>query len=183
MRRWLIMDFTFMILFIVLDIGYNQESLYQDFRAREIKSLSEEQIDGYLEGWGMGMALPAELNNYPGPKHVLELSDSLRINSDQEKQIQAIFNEMHGEAVKLGKSIVEKEKSLDQLFASGEITDNSLASLISEICDLNGKLRFTHLSAHLKTVAVLDSNQIAKYNQQRGYGKNSMHHHKHQDNK
>jgi len=157
--------------------GWAQESTYVGLETREIKALSQEQIEGYIEGRGMGMALPAELNNYPGPKHVLELRDSLNINAMQEEQIQRIFNEMHEKAVKLGKSIVEKEKELDKLFASGEITDNSLASLISEISDLNGRLRFTHLNAHLRMVQVLDSAQIEKYDQLRGYGNNSMHHH------
>ena len=179
MRGWFMMVLMIVFIIFVLNIGFPQKSPYRGLETREIKSLSEEQIEGYLEGWGMGMGLSAELNSYPGPKHVLELKDSLKINAQQEEQIQAIFNEMHGGAVKLGKSIVKKEKELDQLFASGEITNNSLASLISEISDLNGKLRFTHLTAHLETVAILDSNQIEKYNQLRGYGENSMpHHHK-----
>lgn len=163
--------------FPIFSIGLAQESPYRGFERREIKSLSQEQVQGYLEGEGMGMALAAELNSYPGPKHVLDLRDSLKINAEQVEQIQAIFDEMHEAAVKLGKSVVEKEKELDGLFVSGKITDNSLASLISEIGDLNGKLRFTHLYAHLRTVAVLDSAQIEKYNRQRGYGKEFMHHH------
>lgn len=177
MRRWYIIDFTIIIIFFILEVGITQESPYTNFKERKIKSLSEEQIEGYREGQGMGMGLPAELNNYPGPKHVLELKGSLKISAEQEKQIQAIFNEMHEEAINLGKSIVEKENELNQLFATGKITDNSLASLISEISDLNGKLRFTHLNAHLKTVVVLDSTQVEKYNQKRGYRENSMHYH------
>lgn len=173
---------TFSIVEILISVllacsGWAQHSTYAGLETRELKTLSEEQIEGYLHGQGMGMALPAELNSYPGPKHVLELSDSLKISDEQEKQIQAIFDEMHEEAVKLGKSIVEREDRLDQLFESREITDNSLASLISEISDLRGKLRFTHLNAHIKTVAVLDSAQIEKYNRLRGYGSNMMHHH------
>ena len=169
---------------ILLFIGnscFAQKSSYVGMEDREIKALSGEQIKGYLAGHGMGMALPAELNNYPGPKHVLEFSDSLKISDQQKKRIQTIFDEMHEESVKLGKSVVEKEKELDQLFATGRITDNSLASMISEICDLNGKLRFAHLSAHLKTVKVLDPSQIEKYNQLRGYGEDSMQH-QHQHN-
>lgn len=155
-----------------------QQSPYQDFQDRDIKSLSQEQIEGYLDGRGMGMALAAELNNYPGPKHVLELSDSLNLNADQKKQVEAIFNAMHKQAAELGKSIVEKEKELDKLFVSGKITDNSLASLITEIGDLNGKLRFAHLRAHLKTVEILNPAQIKKYNQLRGYQVHNMHNHR-----
>jgi hypothetical protein len=159
-----------------LSTAIAQQSPYQDFKERDINSLSQDQIEGYLEGRGMGMALPAELNNYPGPKHVLELSDSLKIDAEQERRIRQIYEEMREEAVELGKSIVEKEKELDQSFASGEITTSSLASRVSEISELKGKLRFTHLRAHLGMVEVLKSDQIERYNQLRGYGKESLHH-------
>lgn len=180
MYRLFIITLTILTIFLVINIANAQVSPYRGFERREIKSLSQEQVQGYLEGEGMEMALAAELNNYPGPKHCLELKDSLKVTPEQEEQIQAIFNGMHEETVKLGKSIVEKEKELDQLFASGKITENSLASLISRISDLNGRLRFEHLRAHLKTVELLDSTQIEKYNQQRGYGEKYLHSpHKH----
>lgn len=166
----------FVLGIFITSVALAQKSPYVGMESREIKSLSAEEIEGYLDGHGMGMALPAELNNYPGPKHVLDLKDSLKISPDQENQIQLIFNEMHEEAVKLGRVIVEKERNLDRLFASGQITDNSLATMISEIGDLKGKLRFTHLNAHLKTVGILEPFQIERYNQLRGYGADSMNH-------
>jgi hypothetical protein len=176
MRKWYIINLLILIIFFILEIGITQESTYTDFKERKINSLSKDQIKGYLDGRGMGMALPAELNHYPGPKHVLELGDSLNISLEQKDQIQNIFDEMHEEAIILGESIVEKEKELDQLFASGKITDNSLASLISEISDLKGKLRFAHLNAHLKTRLVLNYVQIDKYDKLRGYGENNLLH-------
>ena len=51
-----------------------QHSPYTGLEERDIKALSAEQVAGYLAGDGMGFALPAELNHYPGPKHVLDLS-------------------------------------------------------------------------------------------------------------
>ena len=51
-------------------------SPYVGLEAREIKALSEEQRQELLDGHGMGLALAAELNHYPGPKHVLELAPS-----------------------------------------------------------------------------------------------------------
>ena len=44
-------------------------------QARSIKALSEQQVADLKAGRGMGLALSAELNGYPGPAHVLELSD------------------------------------------------------------------------------------------------------------
>ena len=47
---------------------------YAGLQDREIKALSSQQIGDLREGRGMGMALAAELNNYPGPRHVLDLA-------------------------------------------------------------------------------------------------------------
>jgi hypothetical protein len=53
-------------------------SPYTGQERREIKALSNEEIDRYLSGDGMGLAKAAELNHYPGPRHVLELADQLQ---------------------------------------------------------------------------------------------------------
>jgi len=46
---------------------------------RPIKSLSEAEIQGYLNGEGRGLAKVAELNHYPGPQHVLDLADQFAL--------------------------------------------------------------------------------------------------------
>jgi hypothetical protein len=48
---------------------------YAGQQNRTIKALSDEDIVGLLKGDGMGFAKAAELNGYPGPKHVLDLGD------------------------------------------------------------------------------------------------------------
>jgi len=50
-------------------------SPYAGQEKRSIKALSQAQIENFLSGAGMGFAKAAELNHYPGPKHVLELAD------------------------------------------------------------------------------------------------------------
>ena len=67
----------------------------------EIKALTAEQMHGYMTGEGMGMALAAELNHYPGPKHVLELADSLAITAAQRTEVEAIRQRMLDRAVAL----------------------------------------------------------------------------------
>ena len=50
-------------------------SPYTGQEARGIKALSQDDIEGLLSGAGTpfgGMAKPAELNGYPGPRHVLD---------------------------------------------------------------------------------------------------------------
>jgi hypothetical protein len=43
------------------------ETPYAGLQARQNKSLSEQQVADLEAGRGMGMALAAELNGYPGP--------------------------------------------------------------------------------------------------------------------
>ena len=45
---------------------------YAGLEQRQVKALSEQQIADLKAGRGMGLALAAELNGYPGPMHVLE---------------------------------------------------------------------------------------------------------------
>jgi hypothetical protein len=58
------------------------QSPYAGMQMRLIKALSEQQIADLKAGRGMGLALPAELNGYPGPIHVLELSDELGLSAE-----------------------------------------------------------------------------------------------------
>ena len=153
-----------------------QESPYSGWEGREIKALSDNQVRGYLSGKGMGLALPAELNGYPGPKHVLELESRLELSVEQREAVERVFRQMHESAVALGRKIVEAEAGLDTGFASGSISPESLAKQTREIGLLKGELRAAHLKAHLETRAVLTEEQVARYIELRGYKKGGRHH-------
>jgi Spy/CpxP family protein refolding chaperone len=144
-------------------------SSYAGEESRAIKSLSVEQIDGYLNARGMGLAKAAELNNYPGPMHVLELKDQLGLSADQAGRTQAAFDEMKRRATELGRAIVEREREVDQAFARQTIDDRSLDEKAMEIGRLQAELRATHLRAHLRMREVLTREQIERYGQLRGY--------------
>ena len=58
---------------------------YAGMQQRSVKALSEQQIADLRAGKGMGLALAAELNGYPGPIHVLELGDQLNLSSVQSR--------------------------------------------------------------------------------------------------
>jgi hypothetical protein len=62
---------------------------YAGLEARSIKALSQQQIDDLKAGRGMGLALAAELNGYPGPMHVLELADALHLSARNETRSKA----------------------------------------------------------------------------------------------
>ena len=61
----------------------NAQTPYAGMQTRSIKALSDQQIADLQAGRGMGLALAAELNGYPGPSHVLELADKLGLSADQ----------------------------------------------------------------------------------------------------
>jgi hypothetical protein len=149
--------------------GGDQSSPYIGQEGRAIKALSAEEVQAYLSGEGMGFAKAAELNHYPGPRHVLELADKLELSSEQRGKTQAIFDKMKSEAVNLGKQIIEKEALLDSRFAGGTISDAELKQLLAEIADLQGKIRAAHLRAHLAQRQVLTADQMRSYDALRGY--------------
>ena len=144
-------------------------SPYAGEQGRAIKSLSAQDVEGYLSGDGMGLAKAAELNHYPGPKHALALADELELTNRQRGRTQKIFNKMQDEAVRLGERIVEKEGALDALFANEKADPGGTRLLLREIAALQGDLRFAHLEAHLKMKDLLTDEQIQRYDQLRGY--------------
>jgi len=143
---------------------------YAGQQARTVKALSDEEIAALRNGEGMGLAKAAELNGYPGPVHVLALAAQLGLSEGQRHDVQAIFDRMSGAAKPLGAELIAQEQSLDQLFAKGEITPDRLAAATAAIAELQGRLRLVHLSAHLETRTLLNADQIARYEQLRGYG-------------
>jgi hypothetical protein len=70
---------------------------YAGLQSRPIKAFSEQQIDDLKNGRGIGLALAAELNGYPGPLHVLELADRLALTENQKASIQYLFESMKQE--------------------------------------------------------------------------------------
>ncbi|MBI2429639.1 MAG: hypothetical protein HYV29_12760 [Ignavibacteriales bacterium] len=156
---------------------FAQQSSYAGEEHRTIKSLSEKEIEQYLAGAGMGLAKAAELNHYPGPKHVLDLADTLELSDKQKHGLKKIVSTMKSNAVRLGKEIIEKEKALDSAFTSNSITVARLEQLTNELGILQGKLRFTHLQAHIETKEILTKHQVMMYDLLRGYNTGTMRHH------
>ena len=144
-------------------------SPYAGQQPRPIKALSEQDIAALLNGEGMGMAKAAELNGYPGPKHVLTLTSELKLTEAQRQQMQVIFDQMSTAARPLGMEIIGHELLLDRLFAEGDVTLDRLAVETTAIGTLEGSLRSVHLAAHLQTRALLNVDQISVYNRLRGY--------------
>jgi Spy/CpxP family protein refolding chaperone len=148
----------------------NAQTPYAGMQTRPIKALSEQQMADLSAGRGMGLALAAELNGYPGPVHVLELADKLNLSADQRASIQRLFDAMKAEAVPLGSKLIEQEADLDKQFAGRTVTPDSLRASTAAVAATQGALRETHLKYHLSTVAVLSPDQMQRYAELRGYG-------------
>ncbi len=146
--------------------GHNH---YAGEEKREIKSLSDEEIKNLREGNGMGLAKSAELNGYPGPKHILENESQMNLTAEQKQKVSESFQNMKKDALKLGHQILEKEKEFDLLFSRNEINEELLKTKTQEIAGLKGDLRSVHLQAHLEMKKLLTTEQIKKYNELRGY--------------
>ena len=148
-------------------------SPYIGEETRPIAGLSAERIAALRAGTGHGAALPAELNHYPGPRHLLDLAAQIQLRDDQARALRGSFDRMHERAVGLGERIVEGERALDRLFASGQASESEMARLTAEIATLEGELRAAHLRAHIEAKALLDADQVARYDAARGYAAGS----------
>ena len=155
--------------FFLFSYAQHKHSTYKGEEKREIKALSMEDIDGYMSGDGMGLAKAAELNGYPGPRHVLELAEELRLSREQKEKTSRLYQKMHDDAIAIGKEIVEKERALNMLFDSQDIDEPQLEKRVAEISQLQGKLRLGHLGAHLEMKRILAAYQITSYVKLRGY--------------
>jgi len=146
-----------------------QPSPYQGFETRTIKALSDNEVADLHAGRGMRMALPAELNGYPGPAHVLELADQLNLATPQRTRVQALFDQMKAEAISLGEEFVRLEGDLDQQFARQTATEDSVATTTTALGRIQGALRNVHLKFHLHVLQVLTPEQTRRYSELRGY--------------
>lgn len=150
---------------------------YSGLQMRGIKVLSDQQIADLQAGRGMGLALAAELNGYPGPSHVLELADKLDLTSDQHTGVKALFDSMKAGALPLGSKLIQQESELDRQFATWIVTPASLAVSTASVAVTQGELRETHLKYHLSTAALLTPDQIKRSAELCGYDDQSIHHH------
>jgi Spy/CpxP family protein refolding chaperone len=150
-----------------------QVSPYAGQQSREIKALSTQEVDDLLNARGLALAKAAELNGYPGPTHVLDLASELKLTPEQRRAITNIKDRMQSAAKPLGAQIVARERELDRKFAAHKIAAKEISAETREIGNLFGRLRAIHLSSHLETTARLEAQQIARYNELRGYGSSS----------
>ena len=148
---------------------------YAGLQHRSIAGLSAKDVAALRRGDGWGLALPAELNGVPGPKHVLELRDELELEDDQAVRIEAIYKKMRRDAIAAGERLIAAEAALSDAFRNGGTSSPAgphperLQALLEEAEAARAALRFVHLSSHLAVAEILTGAQISRYAFLRGY--------------
>ena len=147
----------------------HKQSPYTDMQSRAIKALSEQQVADLKAGRGMGLALAAELNGYPGPLHVLELADVIELSDRQRELVKGLYEAMKQQAIAAGQKLIDAEAALDRAFRERVITADRLAELTRAVGVAQAELRAVHLGYHLTTAELLDAGQTKRYAELRGY--------------
>ena len=142
---------------------------YAGFEAREIKAMSPQEVADLRAGRGMGLALAAELNSYPGPMHALEHADALRLTPAQRQALESLMAGMRRDAVAAGERLIEAEHALDRLFAERRAMPEAVTEATARIGTAAAAVRAVHLVTHVATRALLTEEQVARYDGLRGY--------------
>src|SRR6195256_7035005 len=118
---------------------------------------------------------------YPGPSHLVELSDQLGLTSEQLSSLKGMFDAMKAETIPIGENLVAQEERLDRLFAEKVISEQQLKAATQNIGETQARLRNAHLRYHLQARVILQPSQIRRYAELRGYGAEPQvpAHHKH----
>jgi Spy/CpxP family protein refolding chaperone len=154
---------------LVTPVFAQHTSPYKGQEGNEIKSLSPQEVSSLLTGQGMGYAKAAELNGYPGPAHVIELADQLALSSEQRQSSQRLMDQHKETARRIGAELISAERELDRLFAERRANAAAVSAATQRIGLLQAQLRSEHLNTHLMQTAVLNAEQIRRYNELRGY--------------
>ena len=97
------------------------------------------------------------------------MKDDIDLSANQVGEIEDLYNNMKREAIPLGSELIDIERELNNHFANRTITDELLNVLLEKVAQVQKKLRYVHLSTHLKTPNILTAEQIVLYNKLRGY--------------
>jgi Spy/CpxP family protein refolding chaperone len=152
---------------------------YAGQEARSIKALSQDEQRALAEGRGMGLARAAELNGYPGPMHVIELSQPLSLTPEQQSASERLMKEHKVRAREMGAQLIGAERALDRLFAERKADAAAVDAATRRVGELQAALRAEHLKTHLAQTALLQPQQIARYQALRGYGDAAPDHSRH----
>ena len=112
------------------------------------------------DGRGFGLAFAADQNGYPGPMHVLELRDRLKLTADQETRARELMHTMFAESRPKGARLLEAEAKLRRLFADRTADEAAVRAAVAEVERVRSEVRLVHLLTHLPAGAVTASGDV-----------------------
>jgi LTXXQ motif family protein len=115
------------------------------------------------DGRGFGLAFVADQEGYPGPLHVLELKDRLRLSHDQERAMQQMMDAMFAESKPAAARLLAAERRLRSLFATATADEPSVRAAVADVERAHSEVRLVHLLTHLKTRHHLTDEQRRLY--------------------
>ena len=131
-------------------------------------AMLEAEREAIEKGEGFGMAMPADMHGYPGPKHVLDMKKELKLTAAQEASMQKLMATMKAKALAKGKDVLLAEQRLEDYFALGK-SEDELREETFRVASLRAELRWVHLAAHVAGKRILTAQQLATYQKLR-YG-------------
>ncbi len=119
------------------------------------------------EGRGFGLAFAADQNGYPGPMHILELKDRLKLTADQEGKARELMHAMFTESRPKGARLLDAEARLRRLFAERVADAPAVRAAVAEVERARTEVRLVHLLTHLTTRNLLTEDQRRIYHEAR----------------
>jgi Spy/CpxP family protein refolding chaperone len=148
--------------------GHGHQHGSGDAPAHQRVAVCQREFDQVVaDGRGFGLAFPADQNGYPGPLHVLELKDRLRLTPEQETRMRALFEGMVSEARPRAARLAAAEARLRQIFAERAADTAAVRTAVAEAEIARAELRLAHLLTHLRTRDELTEAQRQAYHQLR----------------
>jgi Spy/CpxP family protein refolding chaperone len=118
------------------------------------------------EGRGFGMAFAADQNGYPGPMHVLELKDKLKLTPEQEAKVRELWAAVKAEVPKSTR-LLDAERRLERIFAERSATEPVVRAAVAGVEHARTEVRLVHLLAHVRTRDLLTDEQRRIYHDAR----------------
>ncbi len=139
-----------------------------DAQAHQRVEACQREFDQVVaDGRGFGLAFSADQNGYPGPLHVLELKDRLRLTAEQETRMRVLFEAMLADARPRAARLAAAEARLRQIFVERAADDTAVRTAVAEAETARAEVRLAHLLTHLRTRDVLTEAQRQTYHQLR----------------
>lgn len=133
-----------------------------------IRSLPGRDIVALAGGEGGGLAKIADLNGYPGPRHVLDMDAHLNLTTRQREQLRQVMSTMEADAKEVATRYLSALAQLEEDTRQGSLSGDQFLKRYRAVEALRTELGAVHLITHFKTKDLLTPAQVATYYKPQG---------------